>query len=307
MNPSPRAWVLNLEAEHELERGSRYAATDRQRLIVRRQCARVAPHLLRAHDVLVTDSGLTDRVGQPLSNNAAQGLLGCAWSPTPSALRRLAAAGATTPDAPALAVLALANSRSFTAQLTADLDPEALPKRAVDGLELALELLARPSPLGWLVRRPFGAAGRGRRRLLSGAPPPDELAWLKASLAIGTLVIEPFVEITRETTRCAWLRPDGRLNIHAPGFQATTAEGAWIETLPAERSALDPRDDERLQAALSAAGARLHAAGYHGPFGLDAFWYRDGGIERLQPLSEINARFTMDWSVSFAPTAAPAP
>lgn len=305
MNDSPRAWVLNLEAEHELERGVRYAPTDHQRRLVRQQRARLAPMLLRANDVLVTGSGLTDREGHRLPAAAAEGLEACAWSPTPSALHRLRAVGAAPPEAPTLEVLARVNSRPFTARLTDRLDPEALPKAIVDSLEPALEQLAQPSTHGWLVRRPFGAAGRGRRRLYTGTPEPAELAWLRTSLAIGPLVIEPFVEIVRETTRCAWLQSDGRLSIHAPGFQSTTSAGAWIETRPAEPHALNSRDDDRLQNALAAAGSSLHDAGYHGPFGIDAFWYRDGNAERLQPLSEVNARFTMDWSLSSAPTAAP--
>jgi hypothetical protein len=40
-------------------------------------------------------------------------------------------------------------------------------------------------------------------------------------------------------------------------------------------------------------GARLHAAGYFGPFGVDAFIYEGG----FQPRSEINARFSMGFPV----------
>jgi hypothetical protein len=38
----------------------------------------------------------------------------------------------------------------------------------------------------------------------------------------------------------------------------------------------------------------LFMAGYHGPFGIDAFAWQDAqGTRRFQPLSEINARFSM--------------
>jgi hypothetical protein len=40
----------------------------------------------------------------------------------------------------------------------------------------------------------------------------------------------------------------------------------------------------------------LHDAGYFGPFGVDAFTY-SGGL--FQPRSEINARYSMGFSVGF--------
>ena len=64
-------------------------------------------------------------------------------------------------------------------------------------------------------------------------------------------------------------------------------------------------DDSRLEEAAARAGEALARAGYHGPFGIDAFRYRSapGAPERLNPLSEINARFTMDWSTAMAPAS----
>ena len=53
--------------------------------------------------------------------------------------------------------------------------------------------------------------------------------------------------------------------------------------------------DVRLEAAAAAAGYALARAGYFGPFGIDAFRHRTDRGEVLNALSEINARFTMDW------------
>lgn len=41
---------------------------------------------------------------------------------------------------------------------------------------------------------------------------------------------------------------------------------------------------------------RSGAAGYFGPFNVDAFVWRDGGGAHLQPRSEVNARYSMGWS-----------
>ncbi|MDA0947010.1 MAG: hypothetical protein O2799_00740, partial [Planctomycetota bacterium] len=61
----------------------------------------------------------------------------------------------------------------------------ALSKVTAHSLDEVLESLARPAELGWLVRRTFGAAGRGRRRIAAGRPSALEQAWLEASLREG--------------------------------------------------------------------------------------------------------------------------
>ena len=62
---------------------------------------------------------------------------------------------------------------------------------------------------------------------------------------------------------------------------------------------------QRLQEALEAAGRALAEAGHHGAFGIDAFLHRWKGSVELNPLSEINARYTMDWALSFGQRARP--
>ena len=39
----------------------------------------------------------------------------------------------------------------------------------------------------------------------------------------------------------------------------------------------------------------LRGAGYHGPFAIDAFAYRDGAARRFHPVCEINARYSFGW------------
>ncbi|MEX1024628.1 MAG: hypothetical protein WD226_06075 [Planctomycetota bacterium] len=285
---SPVAWVLNLDAEEELALGRRYTPSDRLRAIVRQQAAALVGELVRPGDLVVEET---------TAAGAAAGYLGRAWSPTRRARRLLAHAGATLAPAPAGDVLAAVNARPFAVELHAMLAQDAFEKCVASDLDRALELIARPAPLGWLVRRTFGAAGRGRRRLAAGTPAFPDLAWLRAGLARGPLVVEPWVLVTTEFTRSGLVRPDGRVVVSAPCVQRTTRTGAWIDT----ELTLDVRrtDDARLEEATALAGERLAAAGYFGPFGVDAYRYRDGARERLNPLSEINARYTMDWTRAF--------
>ena len=50
----------------------------------------------------------------------------------------------------------------------------------------------------------------------------------------------------------------------------------------------------------------LRGEGYFGPFGVDAYSYRDAaGALRLQSRSEINARYTMGFPRSLVPDAEP--
>jgi phosphoribosylaminoimidazole carboxylase (NCAIR synthetase) len=196
-------------------------------------------------------------------------------------------------------VLQRVNARPFAAEVRVPLAGASFAKEIAATLDEARAALARPTLDGWLVRRTFGAAGRGRRRIAAGKPTAAELAWLVASLRLGALVIEPWVTVTREYTRSAWVAPSGAVTISRPCFQETTSSGAWTRTEAAERGAVSRDDDARLAEAVEAAGKALARAGYFGPFGIDAFRHRSAHGEVLNPLSEINARYTMDFATAF--------
>jgi len=294
MKRPPVAWVLNLDAENELESGKRYTPTKRLLSIVSYRRSDLLGTLVEEDDVVLD--------AEPSPNDGrACGLPGLAWSPTPRALARLRAAGAIPVPAPAFEVLAAVNARAFAVRVRAPLAADSFQKDVVWTLDEVLERLAHPTPDGWLVRRPFGAAGRGRRRIAAGAPDEAERAWIAAGLRRGALVVEPWVEVTREYTRSAWLDRDGLVHISPPCFQATTAQGAWTRTEAASAGEVDREDDARLQEMVERVGAALFEAGYVGPFGIDAYRHRvpggSGAPDVLNPLSEINARLTMDWAI----------
>ncbi len=288
---APVAWVLNLDAEEELAARGRYAPNARLAALVNRNAARLAGVLVLAGDVVVDEH---------TPAGAARGLEGRAWSPTPRALALLAHAGARLPDAPALDVLRAVNARPFAAGVRAELGGEPFDKRVARFLDEALVLLERPAPLGWLVRRTFGAAGRGRMRIASGPPSEHERRWLAASVARGPLVVEPWVDVAHETTVSGSVSRSGAVCILAPCAQRTTRGGAWVATRRTGAGELARSDDERVLEAAEVVGERLARAGYFGPFGVDSFRYRAGGRAGLNPLSEINARWTMDWPVGRA-------
>jgi hypothetical protein len=252
----------------------------------------------------IGDAGHAERVEVPRAELAD--FQGQAWLPTSRAKKTLELIGLETPSAPDLSTLAQVNARPFATAVRASLAAESFDKHIALDLDTALAILARPTPLGWLVRRRFGAAGRGRRRLYAIQPPsPADLAWLTASLRTGPLVLEPWVQITTEFTRSGHVTRAGDVLVSAPCFQATTEAGAWTHTTSAGRGEVSAQDDQALAGALESAGRALAKSGYFGAFGIDAFRYRDNnGRERLNPLSEINARYTMDWALAMgAPRA----
>ncbi len=299
LEPIGRVWVLNLDAESELAATRSYAPTEQLRQIVARERQRLIGTLTGPRDV-VLDEQLLERRGPELER--VRGWPGFAWCPTPRALAMLRSAGAVPMQVPPLEQLRSVNARPFGAALRAEHAPGSFVKHCVSDLEAALVLLALPAERGWLVRREFGAAGRGRRRLHSGKPSSDECSWLQASLRMGPLTIEPWVEIVREYTRSAWVRADGTISISEPCAQTTTEHGAWLETQRVDGSSISSADDQALQAMTERVGRALHARGYRGPFGIDAWRHRVPGslATALNPLSEINARFTMDWATAMA-------
>jgi hypothetical protein len=296
MSERPFAWVLNLDAEQELEGGPRYAPTHHVTALVRRQSQRLLGDLVRPQDVVVTAEGLV------AGDARAQGLVGLAWCPTPRARLLLERAGATPPETPPLEILRRVNARPFAAALRAPRAGASFAKDVADDLAQVLELLRRPAADGWLVRRTFGAAGRGRRRIATGPPDASERAWLVAGLRRGPLTIEPWVRVTREYTRSGWIASDGSVRVAPPCGQVTSPQGAWTRTEALTTSDVAADDDQRLGRMAEEVGRALAAEGYFGPFGIDAYRHRlpgrDGDV--LNPLSEINARFTMDWTVGMA-------
>lgn len=292
-----RAWVLNLDAEHELEAARSYAPTLHLREIVARESRRLIGTLVGPNDVVVTDEDVTRGTE---TARRARGLEGLAWSPTPRALATLRAVGARPVATPDVSVLRTVNARPFAALVREPLALDSFDKHVVTTLEDVLARLARPAVDGWLVRRTFGAAGRGRRRIASGAPSSAEQAWIVAGLRLGPLVIEPWVTVTTEYTRSAWVHVDGHVSISPPCFQRTTEHGAWTSTERAPVGDVSREDDARLEEAVQRVGDALARSGYFGPFGIDAYRHRVPGSTAtvLNPLSEINARFTMDWATA---------
>ena len=159
----------------------------------------------------------------------------------------------------------------------------------------ALEL----SPTGrFVLKPPFSAAAHGVIHGSAGTiTEPRTRRTIESALEEhGRLFFEPWLDRVADFGALAVIDSSGvePIGIHR---LIADARGGFrgIEWSPGSKSApgLRSEERERIAGAVEVAGRMLAASGYTGAFGIDAFRYRDGrGIERLRPISEINARLT---------------
>jgi hypothetical protein len=294
------AWVLNLDAEDELARGGAHTSTD----VMTARIQSLLPRL----------SGLIrpgDSVVWPGSQSVETGLLGRAWCLTRSARTRLERAGLRVPCGPSVEVLRRVNHRRFAHVLG-----QALPTAGwAENREQLTSLLAATDALRqvsrdfcWLVKRPLGYAGRGRKKLRPGEITEEERSWLEASLRTGEgLQVEPLVSREMDCALHGWLAEDGQCTFGLPTIQHLDATGAWQSTERASSGALTDQELETLTQESRRTAEALHAEGYFGPFGLDAFrWRAPDGRLHFQPRSEVNARYSMGWATGMGDFRPPA-
>jgi len=278
---APVAWVLNLDADFELASPGPWvppsALTDLLEVISER-----AERLLEAGDFLVSGD-----------EQVPPGTIGRAWCPTPSAIARLEAAGATPEEAPSVEILRGVNDRAFSAAMG-----QTMPGAAYVVDIAGVRKVMRRRRIPWLLKRAFGAAGRGQRRVGPKSLTDADVAWVEASLRQGGLQVEPRVEIVEEFVVHGYLHQDGAAEIHEPLVQECDEGGAWVSSRAPEEGELSLSEIAQLDQSGFLVAGELAKAGYFGPFGVDAFrWIDDARGQVLNPRSEINARYTMGWGL----------
>lgn len=290
-------WFLNFDADEELASPAGY--TPRRAVIDRfAGLAEEVRGLLGPGDSVLPEAGATGVFG-----HVGAGVLGRAFCPTPRARRALAKAGAILLPAPPLEVLRAVNHRRFSADLGQTL-PGARFVRSIEELE---EVIAGSSPTGrFLAKRPFGFAGRGRRVLQAIVPNAGRIGaedpaqpFLEASLRTGEgLQVEPLVERAGDFGLHGFVARSGEVTFGAVTRQVCDASGAWKGSLRADPGDLSAEERRALEVEADRAAGALRAAGYFGPFGIDAFrWIDESGRARWNPRCEINARYSMGWPV----------
>jgi len=277
------AWVLNLDAELELAR-PRFAYAPRTKVLEQlAQYGQGSRALLGPEDVLLEPGGVAP----------AGDFVGRAWCPTPSALRRLSAAGITAEPHPEPEVLRRVNHRLFAHQAGGG-----LPEQAYFTERAPLEELLRRAEWPWLIKRPLAFAGRGQMRFCETIT-DQHWSWLDASLAQDGVIIEPLVTPTLELSLHGFVWPTGRYELGRICVQVVSDRGVFRGSRLAAPGELEPSEARQLFEQATRVAALLHDARYWGPFGIDGYRYQRGAARGFCALGEINARYTMAFAIGF--------
>jgi phosphoribosylaminoimidazole carboxylase (NCAIR synthetase) len=190
-------------------------------------------------------------------------------------------------------VLRRVNQRSFYLGLGGGA-PGARYIRDADDLAVTLREAGTRS---WLFKKPYGFAGRGQRRTRAELT-ADDRRWFDATLRQGGCLAEPWLDIELEVSVHGCIEPDGRFRLGRICVQQVDAYRSWLSSRLAGPEDVDAARVRRLHDRAASAAEALWAAGYWGPFGIDAYlWRTPSGSLELNPMGELNARYTMGFAV----------
>lgn len=281
-----RAWVINLDAENEVE-GARHYHGPYAALAARPELEARLAGLVPEGDVV-----LRCRADALALGARGEKVEGVAWSMTPSAARELELAGAAPSFVPGATLLRTITSRAFSAHLGLALEGASFITNEAE-LEPALAALPRPI----LARRAFGFAGRGRRLFTTPLLTEADRTFSAKALREGGLLLEPFVDRLGDYSLHGFIA-EGELALGSPTCVDVDRTGVWRGSRLALEGELTEEERHRLEQEARRAGGALGAAGYRGPFGIDAYRYRGGsGRTRFNPRCEINPRYSMGYAI----------
>jgi hypothetical protein len=202
---------------------------------------------------------------------------------------------AATSDVPPLEAVRRANSRRFS--LSCEIEWGAAPDgvSAVESVTELDEAVRRTvaTGRGWVLKSEFSHAARHRLRG-TGPLTADPVRWAAKRLeSDGVLFFEPWFERIAEAG-FQWTVP----RTGPPVFEGVTpllteAQGRYCGSVFGV-GAEELRPWQPAVELSELAVRRLQELGYHGPVGIDAMRFRNRvGEERIRPLQDINARWTM--------------
>jgi hypothetical protein len=181
------------------------------------------------------------------------------------------------------------NDRRFALDVQRELGV-ALPTAAiVESIAQLDACLAASPPRRWVCKARLTTAGRDR--YIGDGDAFDRAAITSLLAGHRALVFEPWLDRIADFGVCARVDREGKVAIDPPHELFTSERGTFRAIALAPRD-LTVAEHDQLVMTADHVGIALHRAGYAGPFGIDAFAYRDGDRRALRPLCEINARYT---------------
>jgi hypothetical protein len=277
-----RVWHLNFDADVELADGASWKPNTAMRARFDELAAR-AVGLVPDGDVLVEDA------------NEFTDARGYSFMPTPSSRAALVVKGAEPIDAPDVSILRAVNSREACASM-GDRLPGARWATSAGDVEATLASAQAGSP--WRARSPWGFSGRGNIAVSGGALRENERRWVERVCTMyGGVELVPWVERLADFGLHGFVARDGVLTLGEPTVQRCSPSGTWLSTERANADDFAKDEREALVESAERCARFLHEKGYFGPFGIDAFRWRDDRKERFHALCDLNARYSMGWGV----------
>jgi len=156
-------------------------------------------------------------------------------------------------------------------------------------------------PGNWVLKKPFSTSGKGRIRARSPLDSPKE-KWIERALKTGPILVEPWeqrvadfsVQMNIQATRIQLLGK-GRFWTGPTGSYLGAPLGRWTAGLPSTtiRELQSQGVGKLLDKAAHQVAKAAQKMGYTGPLGIDAMVVQRDQALKLQPILEINPRFTM--------------
>lgn len=266
---------------------------------------RLAPHLLwlaRAGDALLLREPWSAELQRearqrevalvsPQSATRLPTHLFTPWGWTPGAVAAGAQVGAIVSPPVSFATVARVNSKLWSHALEVELGWAQTGAAVAATIAELRDAVARACPRAddkWVIKSPFGFAARDR--VLGRGPTlaRPQATWCTRRLTKGErLIFQPWLEVVREYGIVLEISPAGTYELHGISDLQTNGAGTgkgYILGRPPT-----PQRMTELENIAATVSARLFAAGYCGPVGIDALEHTRG----LHPLLEINARYTM--------------
>lgn len=269
----PYLWVLNPDAERELS--SQHSYTVRAAAVQRVEERRAL------FDGLVQGEAMEFSHALSIREQATRALF---WCPTPRVLAAASQCGLLVGPAPTVTALRAVHDKRFISTALAELT---LPGRCIVSSEEQWKTLRANTKGPLRLKRPFGYAGKGQR--IWPEQGGEDRPWLADSLRLGGFVAEPHISGALELSQHGYINARGLL-LGQPCWLKTDKSSAPVSIEPALH--VDPSIHEQLKSIAQTAADALFAAGYFGPFGIDALIVKGQAY-----LIDLNPRFTLGWSI----------
>ncbi len=211
------------------------------------------------------------------------------WSPQAIALKEHYDMSVTSPP---LKAVRRVNGRSFAHRIEREALDCNVPRGAFASLEeLRVLLFSEPDrPEGWVAKTEHGNAALGNRRLRTRSPGEADIRWLKTRLEQGPMVLEWWLQRTKDLCTVFNVTADGRVENFAVHEAIHTVDGGFIGAVYDRTTATPEQWYEVLAATAKTVATALSQEGYFGPVCIDALIWNDCGTPRIRPLVDLNAR-----------------